>query len=458
MRALAYFQVDQNADPAGALSTTALTLAFESYCADRGHIPLGVFYDEAGVGGALKYADMLTYIRDTGLGYLVVVPTVGHLGLGLRDQVGRIMELDALHCQVLCDDPESPDPIQAAMRLWNGAGAGSRRERIREGMRAKAARGLGLGKPPYGYRVQYDGTFRTVAEEAEVVRSIFRMYLNEDLGVRSVAQRLNDAGQRTRRGQRWSMVTVRDVLRNHAYIGTYRRFGLRITGSYEAIVAPVDFRQVQDRMTSRSPGRRHGRSDPFVLGGLLYCGHCSQRMMGVTRHQTWYRKDGERRRAEYRYYQCQSRINRSQCDYRTVRASEVEERVLAQLRAPAGGNEPSEADNGAASAEARVASRLRGLDRRYVDYVRMAASGALPLERLRPALAELEIARRGMESRMAVLEGGGAALEEAMAAAREKITPAAWELLGAAERQDVARTLLVKTTLKDGQVVVVRRG
>jgi len=59
---------------------------------------------------------------------------------------------------------------------------------------------------------------------------------------------------------------------------------------------------------------------------------------------------------------------------------------------------------------------------------------------------------------MAVLEGGGAALEEAMAAAREKITPAAWELLGAAERQDVARTLLVKTTFKDGQVVVVRRG
>ena len=85
-------------------------------------------------------------------------------------------------------------------------------------------------------------------------------------------------------------------------------------------------------MTSRSPGRRRGRSAPFVLAGLLYCGHCGQRMMGVTRHQTWHRKDGERRRGEYRYYQCQSRINRSQCDYRTVRAAEVDDRVLAQIR------------------------------------------------------------------------------------------------------------------------------
>ncbi len=458
MRTLAYFQVDENADPAKALGATALTLAFESYCADRGHNAMGMFQDRAGDDRYAKYQEMLAHIRDTKLGYLVVVPTVGHLGAGLRDQVGRIMELDALHCQVLCDDPESPDPLQAAMRLWNGAGAGSRRERIREGMRAKAARGLGLGKPPYGYRVQYDGTFRTVADEADVVRSVFRMYLDEDLGVRSVAQRLNDSGKRTRRGQRWSMVTVRDVLRNHAYIGTYRRFGLRIPGSYEAIVDPADFRLVQDRMTSRSPARRHGRSDPFILGGLLYCGHCGQRMMGVTRHQTWYRKDGARRRAEYRYYQCQSRINRSQCDYRTARASEVEDRVLSQLRAPAVDGEPRDVDDGTASTGVRVASRLRGLDRRYVDYVRMAASGALPLDRLRPALADLDTARRGIEARMAVLEGGGAALDEALAAARARLMPAVWESLGAVERQDVARTLVVKTTLKDGQVEVVQRG
>ena len=38
----------------------------------------------------------------------------------------------------------------------------ARRDRIREGMRAKAARGLGLGKPPYGYRIGHDGTAHPV--------------------------------------------------------------------------------------------------------------------------------------------------------------------------------------------------------------------------------------------------------------------------------------------------------
>lgn len=456
MRALGYFEFDEDANPAAPTGALALKLSFDSYCSDRSHTPLGVFQDRSNDGERSGYQEMVEHIRDTGLGYLIVVPSVGHLGGALHEQVGRILELDALHCQVVCDDPESPDPLQGAMRLWSGSGAGSRRERIREGMRAKAARGLGLGKPPFGFRVQYDGSFRMVEEEADIVRSIFRMYLDDDLGVRAVAQRLNDAGKKTRRGKRWSMVTVRDILRNHAYIGTYQRFGLRIAGSYEAVVDPAEFRSVQDKMTSRSPGRRYPRGEPFLLAGLLYCAYCGERMMGVTRHQTWRRKDGERRDAEYRYYQCQSRINRSQCDYRTVKADDIDLQVLAQLRAPEATNGATAGDGGATE-RARTASRLRGIERRYVDFVRMAASGAVPLERVRPALGELDASRKRAEGRLALLEQGGDALDGAMTEARDALVPAAWEALAAQERQEVVRTLLAKATVKDGRVEVTAR-
>ena len=206
-----------------------------------------------------------------------------------------------------------------------------RRERILEGMRAKAAKGLGLGKTPFGYRIGSEGLFEPVPEEAKVVRGIYKLYLNEGIGVRSIARLLNTEGYRTRRGADWSMVTVRDILRNHAYIGTYRRFGLRIPGSYRPIVSADEFKRVQDKMQSRSPDKRQPRSEPFLLSGILYCGHCGQRMMGVTRRQTWKRKDGDKVRGEYRYYQCQSRTNRSQCEYHTQRAAPLEERIVRQV-------------------------------------------------------------------------------------------------------------------------------
>ena len=67
--------------------------------------------------------------------------------------------------------------------LLDGGGSG-RGERIREGMKAKAAKGLGLGRPPFGYRLQVDGTLKIDPGEAEIVRSIFRMYTEPRQGVR----------------------------------------------------------------------------------------------------------------------------------------------------------------------------------------------------------------------------------------------------------------------------------
>ena len=58
------------------------------------------------------------------------------------------------------------------------------------------------------------------------MRYIFRLYLKDGLGIRRIARRLNEEGLRTRRDGLWSMVTVRDILRNRAYVGTYSRFGV----------------------------------------------------------------------------------------------------------------------------------------------------------------------------------------------------------------------------------------
>jgi hypothetical protein len=146
---------------------------------------------------------MVKQIVASRLGYLVVVPSADHLGDTREEKVARVLEMDSLSCQVVCDDEEYHDPLQSALLRRNGPAS------RREGMRAKAALDLGLGKPPYGYRIEYDGAFSPVEAEADVVRAMFERYVDHDGGVRFVAVWLNDAGDRTRRGERWSMVTVR---------------------------------------------------------------------------------------------------------------------------------------------------------------------------------------------------------------------------------------------------------
>ena len=456
MRALGYFKVA----PESASESAALTRAFEAFCAAGSHAAQGVFHDDAGSSDRPGWAEMVEHIQHSGLGYLIVIPGAAHLGASLPEQVGRVLEVDALACEMVCDSEETPDPLQNALKARDApAGRPSRRELIREGMKAKAAQGLGLGRPPYGYALHIDGVLRPVPAEAEVVRSIFRMYLESDQGVRSIARRLNEAGQRTRRGGRWSMVTMRDILRNSAYIGTYRRFGLRIPGTYEPIVGAAEFHQVQERMRARSPGTRHPPAEPFLLVGVLYCGHCGQRMMGVVRHRTWPRKEGGRGQREYRYYQCQSRINQGECAYRTTRAAELEDVVLKRVRelTPEGAELPDNRDLPVERVDpAALRTRLRSLDKRYVELVQHAAAGGMTLAQLREGATSIDAARRSVRASQRGTTEGFEERRALMQAARDKLHYL-WEDMDAAERRQTLRALVASVTLTDGEIDVVLR-
>ena len=440
MRALGYFTV-RAGDPR---ADGILTEAFERFCTVGNHLAQGVFRDEPGSERGPGWDDLTAHIHRTGLGYLIVVPGAAHLGPSLSEQVRRVLEIDGLECAMICDDEEKPDPLQNALRSLDGGGS-VRGEQIREGMKAKAAKGLGLGRPPFGYRLQVDGTLRVDPDEAEAVRSIFRMYTEPRQGVRSVAQRLNEAGVKTRRGGSWSLVTVRDILRNSAYIGTYHRFGLRIPGTYEPIVEAAAFRAAQEQMRGRSSARRNPRADPFPLAGVLYCGHCGQRMIGVVRHRSWSRKGGGRGQRAYRYYQCQTRINEGGCAYRTIRADDLEATVLARLRelTPEGVVLPR---NPVSNAPARTRTTTRALDKRLAELVRRAADGGITLGQLRAGKAEIDAARRALGG------AGGQLAEEA----RDKLHYL-WDDMDATERQEAVRTLAKRVTLTDGQAEVELR-
>lgn len=161
--------------------------------------------------------------------------------------------------------------------------------------------------PPYGYDKivvrENNRRCHTLAineEQAEVVRMIFNMYVNEDLGRHVICNRLDEMGIAPPKGKYWSPAALRTMLANIHYIGKIRwNYRKTITivedgdiihtrphskegeyliseGKHEAIISEELFRAAQEKT-----GRNH-RAKPSTkirnpLAGLLYC-HCGRAM------------------------------------------------------------------------------------------------------------------------------------------------------------------------------------
>lgn len=92
-------------------------------------------------------------------------------------------------------------------------------------------------QPPLGYELAEDQTLEVNKEEAELVRRIYRMYL-EHRSMPTVAHELNKSGMTTKDGKEWSRWSVKKVLANDLYRGVYQ------LGEYKEQVE--DYRIISD--------------------------------------------------------------------------------------------------------------------------------------------------------------------------------------------------------------------
>ena len=444
MRAIGYFCAQ--AGPGAETAILEQQEAFDAYCRRNRHQTVATFTEDSPDGDHSGFEEMLNHMRSSGSEYLVVLPDAHYVGDSMEAVVRRVLELDALRAKVVCSDSEMPDPLQQTLRHWRKGG--SRGERIRSAMMAKALRGEGLGKPPYGYAIGSDGRLEVVPEESEAVRLIFRMYNRDGVGMRRIVRSLNEKGVPTRGGRGWSLVTVRDVLRNRSYLGTYTRFGLRVPANHPAIIDRDDFRLAQEKMERGRTRRRASHpSEPFLLSGLAYCANCGNRMMGVSRRQGWRRKDGTSSVGQYRYYQCQSRANQGTCGYHTWRAGDLEE---AALQATRDGLERGELaiDGGAYLGQASDDADGLHADARFMRELERTAAGLTSLERLRSVVAELDVARAGAGGSLPDAVRGALAAGDVAALLEE------WDTLEGAAAGRVLRALVSRVVVSDGSVEV----
>jgi DNA invertase Pin-like site-specific DNA recombinase len=446
----------------------AQSAAFLDFCERQGYEAVATFVDPCSADDRepTGFHQMVEFLREPDKGFVVVVaPSLESLGESLRDAARRYFQIEGLGAQVAFMDG-TKDTAEQLLAAWSKFADGKRLgDRVRAAMRRKAVRGEVLGRPPYGYKVGVRRRLELVPEEAVVVRYIFRLYLQEGLGIRLIARRLNEEELKTRRNGNWSMVSIRDILRNRAYLGTYTRFGVRVPGSHPALVSADDFRLVQERLSARRTSYSPRQVSPFLLSGLLHCGYCQNKMIGVSRRQSWRRKGvDEDRQASYRYYQCESRTNQSVCDYHTRRAAELEETVRQALQDAESASPalPEAGDAAGVLAEwqrqaQRVRRRLAQLDKRLEGYLDSAARGRLARERLRNLSMAVAADRLSLEETLEDTERR--ARQHATAAdrrrqrewARERLFNE-WDNLSFAERQELLRQVVERIVVTDDEV------
>jgi DNA invertase Pin-like site-specific DNA recombinase len=430
--------------------------AFLEYCAKRGLEAAGTFADLQGENGhGQGFRQLIGYLRGGEEGAIVVVPSLMSLGTDLTNAARRYFQIEGLGARVAAmqgGEDVSGDIVTRWAQQQPGATA---RDRVRAAMRRKAVKGEVLGRPPFGYKVGSRRRLELIPEEAVVVRYIFRLYLQEGLGIRLIARRLNEEGLKTRRGGNWSMVSIRDILRNRVYLGTYSRFGVRVTGSHPPLVSPNDFRSVEDRLNARRTSYQPRVTSRFLLSGIAHCGYCGNKLIGVSRRQSWKRRSGERVENSYRYYQCESRTNQSVCNYHTRRAEALEAEVRTAIAERASRPAGEEAPARAASTDIerdreRLLARIRAVDRRITRYVEAAAQGTMARDKMR------KLALGAAGDRLAIeeeLESLGLEMDQRPSplAAAQRLA-ASWDDINFDERQATLHKAVRRVTVTDEAV------
>jgi hypothetical protein len=220
--------------------------------------------------------------------------------------------------------------IQDALRIsWhNRAATELSRERSKAAMRELARKTYVLGRVPFGYSVS-NRNLSINLDESEVVQMIFRLYLEGNLGLRKITRQLNDSEITTRRGNNWAVSSVRSILQNEVYTGTYHRAGTVVPSSHAAIISIEQFRSANEKMTGRRKEIDNQRSlrqtrHNYLLSGLIRCSECGSRMIGAAR------RDSPSGPISL-LYRCSAATNQGRCNYRSQEEIDLLERIKLKI-------------------------------------------------------------------------------------------------------------------------------
>jgi len=302
-RVAAYARVSSGKD-AMLHSLSAQVSYYSDYIQKHGWEYAGVYADEALTGTKDNRENFQRLLAECRKGtiQMVITKSISRFARNTVTLLETVRELKALGVDVYFEE-QNIHTMSADGELMLTILASYAQEEslsVSENMKWRIRRNFEEGKPwsglILGYRFQ-NGQFVVVPEEAEIVKRIFREYL-DGLGATAIMKGLNDDGILTRVGKPWRTEGVLKILRNYNYTGnlilqkTYRENHLtkrkmknngekpqyHAVGTHEAIIDLSTFEAVQEELARRAEhysGKKPSTATyPFTR--LIVCANCGK--------------------------------------------------------------------------------------------------------------------------------------------------------------------------------------
>ena len=177
-------------------------------------------------------------------------------------------------------------------------------ENTRRGQHDNAVRGICNGHVSYGYRRSADNRFEIYEPEAAVVRRIFDLYAQGHTFA-YIVDELNKDGIVTSKGNPYQTASVRYILMNDTYIGTYHFADVRIPDSIPPII-DMDLWERAQAQRQKTFRTHKWMPEDYYLSGRCTCGTCGGPIYGAYGSG----RSGKR----YMYYICKNvRFKEKRC-------------------------------------------------------------------------------------------------------------------------------------------------
>lgn len=316
------------------------------YAKDNGMVVVREYSDLGVSGKNIEkrpcFKQMLNDISNNkdGIDFILVFK-LSRFGRNAADVVSSLQYIQDYGVNLVCIDDSIDSSKDSGKLMISVLSAVAEIERENINVQTMAGRkqkalegGWNGGFAPYGYTLK-EGKLYIEEDEAETIRTIFDMYVNEDFGAVGIANRLNALGVKKKVRHNGKLDTfsahfIKKVIDNPVYKG-YIAFGRRKTekidgkrneyhvvkeanenniivskGEHKAII-PEEFweRAHQKRMATGGKKEKLEKEHEYILSGLISCPYCGKHMYGVPSRKR--KKNGEM--AVYYAYACRQNNN-----------------------------------------------------------------------------------------------------------------------------------------------------
>lgn len=193
---------------------------------------------------------------------------------------------------------------------------------IKRGLKENALQCIATGGAglPLGYTVGEDRKYVVEPVGAKIVQEIFQMYA-DGMSATQIINHCNERGYKTVRGNAFNKNSLKTMLRNEKYIGTYKFMDVIVENGVPPIIDTVLFDKVQGMLRHNYTARARTKShEDYLLTTKLFCGHCGNPMVG----ESGTSKSGKL----HYYYKCTDRKRKRECKKNVEKKDWIEELVV----------------------------------------------------------------------------------------------------------------------------------